>query len=182
MKTCGILCIAFNEERLPLHAAACANDSTRVEKLLAEGADINAIDSNNWTPLHVATAYERKSIAEILIKNGANINAVGKFGNTPLFLAVITKNLEICELLISNGADVNTSRDDDGWSILHEAVEKSNIEIVILLLSKQVDINAKSKIDKTPLDWAKDQDVYNLLINNGALHSEEISIESFNRS
>ena len=66
-----------------LHAAV--GSIQLVEKLLAAGADPNALDHRNRSPLHEAGVYaEDPAVIFALIAAGADPNTLDKFGNTPL--------------------------------------------------------------------------------------------------
>jgi hypothetical protein len=58
---------SLNKELL---AAVSAGDRTRVEALIAKGADVNAKDTNGQTPLHYAAFRENREIVELLIEKG----------------------------------------------------------------------------------------------------------------
>jgi ankyrin repeat protein len=54
---------------------------------------------------------------------------------------------------LAAGTDVN-SKDNDGWTPLHEAASEGHNKIVELLVTKGADVNAKDKNGDTPLDMA----------------------------
>ena len=58
-----------------------------VNHLIANGANVNAIESTGAAPLHVTAHFGITEIAKILIANGANVNAVIINGTTPLMQA-----------------------------------------------------------------------------------------------
>lgn len=59
----------------------------RVERLLAQGANIEATEEEGTTPLHVAAILGRAEMVRFLIGKGAAINATNTRGATTLFLA-----------------------------------------------------------------------------------------------
>nr|5AQB_A Chain A, 3G61_DB15V4 [synthetic construct] len=133
-------------------ARAGQDDECRI--LMANGADVNALDEVGWTPLHLA-AWGHLEIVECLLKNGADVNAADIDGYTPLHLAAFSGHLEIVEVLLKYGADVNAD-DQAGFTPLHLAAIFGHLEIVEVLLKNGADVNAQDKFGKTPRDLAID--------------------------
>ena len=82
--------------------------------LISDGADVNAVDDNNYsyTPLHYACENDWKDVVGLLLSKCANIDTVEENNMyTPLLLAVDKSNEEIAELLIDRGANT----DYIGW-------------------------------------------------------------------
>lgn len=107
-----------------LHSAAQKGDILKVNQLIAEGADINAIDRSGMTPLLLAAMWGKGEVANTLIKAGADINAKDKFNATPLHGAAINGNTEIAVALIKAGADINAKADGD-WTPLWYATSRA---------------------------------------------------------
>ena len=68
---------AFGQTRL--HAAARQGRVAAVE-LLAQGADIVAVDRWGWTPLAAAVQSGKIDVARLLIARGADVNAKNNTG------------------------------------------------------------------------------------------------------
>ena len=62
----------WNDGETPLHVAALENDVASARKLLDEGAEIDARDTQGQTPLFHATRYHNKEMVDLLIRHGAN--------------------------------------------------------------------------------------------------------------
>ena len=58
-----------------LHLAAGTNDLKTAQACLANGADVNAVNSNKETPLYVATVKGNLQMVELLVQKGADVNA-----------------------------------------------------------------------------------------------------------
>jgi ankyrin repeat protein len=95
----------------PIHWATEREDSILIQKLLAEGADINSQSGDlNDTPLQHAIRYSTSlDIIKLLINSGANVNA-SQFPrdtskHTALHLATRVQRSELIKYLIKHGAD-----------------------------------------------------------------------------
>ena len=74
-------------------------DFTRLDSLLAMGADVNARTSQGLTPLHQSVVTFPLSLAEWLIERGAEIDSVDQWGWTVLHLACIENRPDLVNLL-----------------------------------------------------------------------------------
>lgn len=83
--------------------AVKANNLKNVEAFIAEGASLEARDSNDMTALMIAADKGFADISRVLIDAGAHVNAKNKFNWTPLFWAAQNKHAEIVKILIANG-------------------------------------------------------------------------------
>lgn len=79
----------------------------RVQLLLDQGADVNAINKNGQTALIIATDLGHVNIASLLLDRGANINAADNDGMTALMLAAQQHIKPMVKLLLDRHADIN---------------------------------------------------------------------------
>ncbi len=86
-----------------LHQAARDGNLQELERLLAEGADVDAEDSKRRTPLHVAAEWGRIEVVRLLLEAGAEPNAVDVIGVTPTGLAVGKGHTEVADMLGDHG-------------------------------------------------------------------------------
>ena len=95
--------------RTALHYAAVDGDLRLVESLVADGADVDAQDSNGMTALHFAAQESRRDIVVSLLASGAEVDLVDRHGNTALSTAVYNykddDSRECVTLLMSAGAN-----------------------------------------------------------------------------
>ena len=144
------------ENTTQLGRAVLERDETLVRKLIAAGADLNAVDADGFSPLHLVS--RGKENFNVLLKQGknivriadgdarivtllldgkydgkgANINLRNTRGRTPLHVACFALNEAVVIRLIENGADV-TLQDENGRTALNLArlnkyVDESGIE------------------------------------------------------
>ena len=134
----------------PLIRTSTIGDSSAVQQLINQDANVNEPDSCGYTPLMQAIWSGKTETVKVLLNKGADINAKDNDGYTPLLLASIYGYLDIARLLIDKGADVK-ARGDYGESSLTLACDANNTELAKLLIDKGVDINAEYDSGKTPI-------------------------------
>jgi len=86
-------------------AAIDAADVERLQAMLDEGADIDALDRYGQTGLMLAAMYGRTGVVEFLLERGAALDRTAKFCLSALMLAVINGHVEIVRMLVQAGAD-----------------------------------------------------------------------------
>jgi len=101
----------------PLHRILMSDKAQRGDlefgqRLLDCGADVNALDRDNWTPLYLAAWNGRVDFVQMLLEHGAVINAPADDGNTPLHRASGRGFVDVVRLLLEHGADPNISNND----------------------------------------------------------------------
>lgn len=142
----------------PLIQASSSGDSSTVQKLISEGANVNEPDSRGYTPLMYAIWAKKTETVKILLDKGADVNAGDD--NNALHYAIQYAQPEIVKLLISNGADIKRK---DSSSVTHLAYAVSylysskdypQIDIVKQLIKSGADINVKNTEGETILDVA----------------------------
>jgi ankyrin repeat protein len=73
-----------------LHAACRGKNAPEVviEKLLDQGADVDASSSFRKTPLHLAAEFSNIRVVRLLLDNNANVSSKDSYGYTPLDCAM----------------------------------------------------------------------------------------------
>lgn len=103
-------------------------------RLLASGANANAVGANGWTPLHYACDIPHPRLAQILMFQCAEINTKSAGGLTPLHLSVDARSGEITEMLLRAGASVNAV-DNGGNTPLHIASKRGDVKLGTQLIA-----------------------------------------------
>ena len=155
-----------SEVELSLIEAARKGNIEAVKKHIANGKqdffnsiDVNAADVLDKTALHYAAAWGRIQIAELLIANGADVNAKSVTGRTPLDIANKNNKSKIADLLRCHGGKHGT---------IHGAALDGDIEAVKEFLAAATNVNVKGVFGQTPLHFAADKEIAELLIAKGA--------------
>lgn len=87
---------------------ACTSGNVVVmNRLVSQGADINAGDSDGMRPIHFAAANNQLLVATRLIELKCHLNVLTAFSMSPLHFAADVGNAEIVRCLVYAGADVN---------------------------------------------------------------------------
>jgi ankyrin repeat protein len=144
------------EEQLIL--AVRRNQPAEVDRLIAQGADVNADKVKGYEgrpPLFHAATYGYVEIAKKLIEKGAKPNG-GEHGGgvTPLMAAALNSSAPMVALLLKAGADAN-ARDSAGSTALTEAVRKGDAEVLVLLLDAGADPGVPMGDGRTPVCYAR---------------------------
>jgi ankyrin repeat protein len=162
--------------------AAARGSLTALERLLAQGADVNARTSTGKTALmRLRGRGERNpALVRLLLDHGADPGLADRHGMTALHSAVEGAGPKTVEMLLDAGADVN-ARDSGGRPPLWYAIRRRSVELMTLLIDRGADPNARLNLpyaglpDAPLLAWAiytegggGDPEVLRCLLDRGA--------------
>ena len=82
-----------------LFQAAFEGNTSKIEKLIKKGADVNAKDENGAPVLMAAAANGQTEIVKMLLDKGADVNVKDKDGKTALMYAADRGHTDIVKLL-----------------------------------------------------------------------------------
>jgi len=141
---------AFSQDvNTQLIEAGEKGETSKIEALLAAGAEVDARDVMGVTALMHASAEGHTQSVEALLDAGADVDAHANDGLTAL-MVVARGNTEIVRALLDAGADVN-AKAEQGVTPLMVAVAMGNPEIVRALLEAGADVEAKADSGVTAL-------------------------------
>jgi ankyrin repeat protein len=165
------LCRAALAYESPLVDAARAEDWERVRALLADGADVDSLDSDANAAIHWAVRADTREIVELLLASGADGTSENVHGVTPLYLAIENANALMMDLLLDAGADANQV-DVAGETMLILATQTGAVEAVRSVLSHGARVDdAEPRYGLTPLVCASRDgrtDIIETLLASGA--------------
>lgn len=107
----------------PIHSAARERDVETINRLLAEGVDVDSLngrapngDGGNTALWFAAQGPWPNGLAvvRILVEAGADINKPCEHGRTALHMAAAWGHLDIVEYLLEKGADPGLIADSEG--------------------------------------------------------------------
>ncbi len=169
-----VICLALTTawaSDLRLVDAVKRRDPKAFDKLLAQGADVNAPAPDGATALAWAAFLDLPDMAGKLMATGAKINTASDYGETPLTLALANGDAALSEKLLKAGADWKATR-WNGETALMIAARVGSVEEVKMLLDRGAGVNgAEPKHLQNALMWAASEGhdaVVDLLIQRGA--------------
>ena len=121
----------------PLLAAVASRNEDTVNKLLANGANINQATKDGWCPLYMAVHVDNESMVVILLQKGADINQADNDGSSPLHRAASLGHEAMVAMLVDRGADVNQVDLDGDRPIDVAKTQKIKDMLVALTEEKQ---------------------------------------------
>ena len=155
----------------PVVRAAQAGSIVEVEKLLDQGADINARHvQSGRSALSVASHCGNVEVVQLLLRYGALVNELDASLFSALHLASLRGHVDVVELLLQEHANIDIKGPND-WTALRIASEEGQFEVAEALLRGHAKVNARDRNQMTPLHVAAkhgDVSLTSLLANKGA--------------
>jgi ankyrin repeat protein len=152
-----------------LRSAVDANMLPIVQLLLKKGVDPYKSHGEGKTPSFVeAIKKGYTEVALAIVENSDRSQLVKRFGETktsPLERAIINKNELVALRIIDklDKAQLDNNENSTKTAPLHTAVKKNMLEVVSALIKKDVNKNIKDKDGKTPIDYADNKEMEDLL-------------------
>ena len=148
---------AANDEVVPLNSrflvAARNLDGPAMERMLREGANVNARNRLGETALVVVLKKDRTDLAQALLAAGADVNVAAVNGITPLMAAAYGGHTDMVRILLDKGSAVGAT-DQLKKNAMTYAAGEGHTAVVKLLLARGVDPNAAYEHGLTALMWA----------------------------
>lgn len=158
----------FNDT--PMMWAAYEGHPKVVNRLLAMGANVKAVDKLNLTPLHLAAANGHCEIITALLSKGANASVVDGEGATPLHWAVAGDYPDAIQVFTQNKVNADV-QGVGGKTALHYAALCGHPASIRALIKGGANVNRADKYKSSPLHDASEKGHYiavEALVNGGA--------------
>jgi ankyrin repeat protein len=154
-----------------LLAAVKKSDHAAVQRLLQQGASVNAPETDGSTALHWAVEADDPEMTRLLLRAGADAKRTNRYGMTPLHLAAVNGNAAVMRDLLDAGADSNAVL-PEGETVLMTAARTGSADSLKLLLDRGANIDARENwYGESALMWAAAQnhgEAVSLLMARGA--------------
>ncbi|XP_078507401.1 B-cell lymphoma 3 protein [Lissotriton helveticus] len=161
-----------------LHIAVAQGNFPAIQRLvhlfLQGQKNLDTFNNLRQTPLHLAVITKQPEVVGLLVRHRASPMALDRHGQTSIHLACEHGSLQCLQELIGQSQEALDleSRNYQGFTPLHVAVEASDPDLVLFLLHQGADIDAVDiKSGRSPLTHAVENssvDMVALLIRNGA--------------
>jgi ankyrin repeat protein len=144
----------------PLLLAIASFDPLVVERLLARGADVNAISGDGERALHIAVTKDIPGQdLHAILERKPDLETRGSQNSTPLHLACVDRNRNAVRILLEAGANPNAQFGSSSFDVKPQSGAGQRVKTHLGLEGK------------TPLHWAVakwDRGMTQLLIEHGA--------------
>lgn len=104
----GLLLACVHLGGTPLTREARSGNLDAVERLITEGADVDARDGGGNTALYYAAQGGHAAIVRALLAAGADVDVDNDFGSTPLHVAAREGHVDVIRILAEHGANLDT--------------------------------------------------------------------------
>ena len=176
---------------LPIHEAAEKGDLDIVSKLLKENPKLAyKYNEHGNQIIHIACKFNHIKLLTFLLDSGIPIESKSDYlKNTPLNMAATFSDVKMVDLLLKRGADINYQsgfQEDymkykSGNTALLAAAILGDMNMVRYLVEKGAKVNiiscGNSNDPKTALDYAKREEMIELLKKHGAKKGSELVME-----
>lgn len=154
----------------PLIMLLAADDNhVMLDWLLANGAAVDAANSDGDTALTAAADAGAARSAELLLAAGADTDPKSA-NNSPLQLAIWGKHFGIAKAILRSGGSASHLDHNFGTTSLLDAIDAGDFDTVALLLEKGADARAADRFGWSPLHKAAYRgrlDIAQLLLKHG---------------
>jgi ankyrin repeat protein len=132
------------------------DNATLVEQLIAQGVNVDELDSSQDAPLVMAAYLGNADVVRRLLEAGASVAAVDPgMKATALHAAAYAGRTEAAKLLIQYHIDIDKQGPNNGYTALHDAVWQGHVETAKVLIAAGADLTLQSHRGETPLAFAQ---------------------------
>jgi ankyrin repeat protein len=162
-----------------LAISAAHGDVNQINRLIAQGIDVNARGLEDMTPLFWALINESKDGTAALLDNGANPNFIARNGASFVSLAAITEDDYFLKAALSHGGNPNIIDPKKNMTALERTIYRDKINNAKILIEAGANLTETESNNDIPIIEAALIDRYEFvvlflehMINNNQLTNE----------
>jgi beta-lactamase regulating signal transducer with metallopeptidase domain len=125
-----------------LYYASDRGDVEAVDRLVSQGADVNAVFASDGSPLIAAARAGHVSTVAALLDRGADPNLAVPGDGNPLIMAAREGHLAVVTLLLDRGAAVDLAVPADENALI-QASGRGHLAVVQALVARGADVNTR---------------------------------------
>ncbi len=134
----------------PLIIAASLDKLEIARYLIEKGADLGAVNVNEYTPLSIAGIL----VARLLVEKGADVNFINPHGFSVLKTLFEDGKREVAEFVLDHGARFPDFKSPDGIRTLIFAMKAGSVKYLEMGLSRGIDLFYENNAHNTLLHFA----------------------------
>jgi len=150
-----------------LHAAVHRGDSTEVQKLLSEGASVNACDDFGRTAVHIAAHARQRDALRALARAGANLELLENDRYDAVTIAAVADDEGTLRLLLALGASAKLTTSRYDGTALIAAAHLGHEGVVGQLIAAGAPLNHVNNLHWTALIEA-------IVLGNGGIRHQQV--------
>ena len=134
-----------------LHAAAAQGDTATIERLVKQGAALEARDRHARTPLHVAVFQKQPEAAALLMRLGAEPNALEAQKYDTVTIAAVADDVPMLKVVLAGGNKATNITSPYHGTALIAAAHLGHDEVVRTLIAAKAPLDHVNNLGWTAL-------------------------------
>jgi uncharacterized protein len=134
-----------------LHAAAASGSVSEIDRLVKEGANVNARDSSGRTPMMVAAFRQDDAAVRALIEAGANVNALEYQSYDVITIAAVLNDLDTLKTALAAGGNARAITSPYSGTALIAAAHLGHAEVCEVLIKARAPLDHVNNLGWTAL-------------------------------
>jgi ankyrin repeat protein len=159
-----------------LHAAAVSGSVVEIDRLVKQGAALNARDGNGRTPMMVAAFRQDDAAVRALIEAGADVNALDNQSYDVVTIAAVLNDLDTLRVALAGGGNARAVTSPYSGTALIAAAHLGHAEVCDMLIKARAPLDHVNNLGWTALieaivlgdGGARHQATVDVLIKGGA--------------
>jgi uncharacterized protein len=153
-----------SREQAAMAEAAADGRTQTLDKLLAEGAKVNAQGQDGMTALYWAMGKSSEAGLDWLLQHGADLNVIfTRDGTSAMEVAAIRENPLFLQQVLAHGGDINLRNPISGTTPIFRALAAGRTENVRTLIAAGADMNVVDHLGLTCVAEAAANQRYQLV-------------------